>query len=296
LGLQRSATECDMKKNYRKLALKYHPDKNSSCPVAEENFKKISQAYDCLSDPKKREIYDMYGKKGLEQGGGCGGYGGGMQIDPDEIFRHFFAANGGDDDFGGGFGGFRFSMGGEGFNNCKNGSGRRRAGRQEQREPEPNVVQPETSVFVHSLSNPKYNNRTGTIKTHEPSSGRYEVSFDGIESARIKRNNFVQLVPGVSMTDILERPDLNGQMGDVVGYDPHNGKYRVKLRKSGVHLGVEMSKLILPVNCRVHIHGLKTGDYNEETANVTAAFDGERYELTMKGNKKIRIKPQNLSL
>ena len=65
LGLARSATNDDVKKAYRKMALKFHPDKNKSAG-AEERFKEIAEAYEVLSDKKKREIYDQYGEEGLK--------------------------------------------------------------------------------------------------------------------------------------------------------------------------------------------------------------------------------------
>lgn len=68
LGVSRGASDDELKKAYRKLALKYHPDKNKSSG-AEEKFKEIGEAYDVLSDPKKRQIYDQYGEEGLK--GGC---------------------------------------------------------------------------------------------------------------------------------------------------------------------------------------------------------------------------------
>ena len=73
LGVSRSATDEELKKAYRKLALKYHPDKNKS-PEAEEKFKAIGEAYDVLSDSNKRQIYDQYGEEGLKgrmPGGGA---------------------------------------------------------------------------------------------------------------------------------------------------------------------------------------------------------------------------------
>ncbi len=74
LGVSRSATDEELKKAYRKLALKYHPDKNKS-PEAEDKFKEIGEAYDVLSDKKKRRIYDQVGEEGLKAGGGGGGGG-----------------------------------------------------------------------------------------------------------------------------------------------------------------------------------------------------------------------------
>jgi len=96
LGVKPSATEAEMKKAYRKLAMKWHPDKNPDDAEAEQKFKRISEAYGILSDEQKREAYNKFGEEGLNQGrGGGGGFGGG---DPFDIFNSFFGG-------GGGFGG-----------------------------------------------------------------------------------------------------------------------------------------------------------------------------------------------
>ncbi|KAK6460078.1 dnaJ class heat shock protein [Scheffersomyces coipomensis] len=87
LGVSPSASDTELKKAYRKAALKYHPDKNSS-PEAAEKFKEISHAYDVLSDDQKREVYDSYGEDGLSgQGGGPGGMG------AEDIFSQFFGGS-----------------------------------------------------------------------------------------------------------------------------------------------------------------------------------------------------------
>lgn len=76
LGIQKGANDDEIKKAYRKLALKYHPDKNKSAG-AEERFKEIAEAYEVLSDKKKRDIYDQYGEEGLHGGApGAGPEGG----------------------------------------------------------------------------------------------------------------------------------------------------------------------------------------------------------------------------
>lgn len=113
LGVERSSTERDVKKAYRRLALKWHPDKNpNNKEEAERKFKEISEAYDVLSDKKKREVYDRYGKQGVhgndfsedDYAGVNPGHFHFQFRSPEEIFRDFF----GTDDpfsriFGGGF-------------------------------------------------------------------------------------------------------------------------------------------------------------------------------------------------
>ncbi len=101
LGVSKSASGSEIKKAYRKMAVKYHPDKNPDDKAAEEKFKEAAEAYEILSDENKKARYDQYGHAAFEGGqgggGGFGGFGGGM--DMDDIFSQF------GDIFGGGFGG-----------------------------------------------------------------------------------------------------------------------------------------------------------------------------------------------
>jgi len=86
LGVSASATDAELKKAYKVGALKFHPDKNAHNPSAEEKFKEISHAYEILSDPQKRQMYDQYGEAGLE-----GGAGGGMAAE--DLFAQFFGGS-----------------------------------------------------------------------------------------------------------------------------------------------------------------------------------------------------------
>ena len=79
LGVDRSADTAEIKKAYRKLAIKYHPDRNPDNPEAAEKFKEISKAYEVLSDDQKRPLYDQYGEDAFKAGGMGGGGGGGRR-------------------------------------------------------------------------------------------------------------------------------------------------------------------------------------------------------------------------
>jgi molecular chaperone DnaJ len=101
LEVSRDCTGAELKKAYRKLALKYHPDRNPDDKEAEEKFKVVNEAYQVLSDDEKRAIYDRYGKEGLQGQGMGGGFGGANMDDIMDIFNSMFGGGGG---FGSGFG------------------------------------------------------------------------------------------------------------------------------------------------------------------------------------------------
>ena len=101
LGVEKTASDDDIKKAYRKLAMQYHPDRNGGSKEAEERFKTVTEAYDVLRDAQKRAAYDRYGEAGL-RGGGGGGY---QHVDLSDALNIFMRDFGLGDLFGGGGGG-----------------------------------------------------------------------------------------------------------------------------------------------------------------------------------------------
>ena len=111
LEVSKDCSGAELKKAYRKLAMKYHPDRNPDDHEAEEKFKIVNEAYQILSDDKKRAIYDRYGKAGLEGQGMGSGFGGANMDDIMDIFNSMFGGSGGFSGFGGGFGSTRRDSG-----------------------------------------------------------------------------------------------------------------------------------------------------------------------------------------
>ena len=105
LGVNRNASDDELKKAYRKQALKWHPDRNKdNKKEAEEKFKDISEAYEVLSDKDKRSVYDQFGEEGLKNGyaGGSGGSPFGSNFDPRDLFSQIFGSSNPFGDFGSG--------------------------------------------------------------------------------------------------------------------------------------------------------------------------------------------------
>lgn len=102
LGIERTATEVEIKSAFRRQAMKFHPDRNPGNKEAEEQFKKVNEAFSVLSDPQKKQMYDQYGHEGVSGSGGFGGFNAGGFGDINDIFGSVFG-----DMFGGAFGGGR---------------------------------------------------------------------------------------------------------------------------------------------------------------------------------------------
>jgi len=329
LGVERGASDNEIAKAYKKLALKYHPDKNpDNKEQAEENFKVITEAYEVLHDADKRKTYDMHGKAGLQ--GGSGGMGGGVsRAQADEIFKVFFGGNdpfsmffGGndDDDFlrgggmpggarvifgsggmpggsgfadmgGGGFGGFPGMMG----KGC--GKGGRRPSAPSQLPPHAMPI--DTVVVVQSLTKAQeHNGKTGKISGWDQSKGRYEVELEGDTTLSLRPANLCQQC-SVQIVGIESQADLNGQSGTILGFNEQQGRYMVRLKQRMDNgrdvVGLQPCNVILKQNTRVVIQGLSNEQFNGQMANIVDIdHKAQRYTVQCANGKAIKIKFDNV--
>jgi len=330
LGLDKNCTENQIKSAYKKQALKYHPDKN---PDGVEQFKKVTEAYEVLSDKEKRSTYDQFGKEGLAGAAGPGGFSGfggggpGFRTSAggpadfahfDKIFRDFFGSGGFGDDFGGGGGGVTFStstggipggfsglgggfpgmMGGKGggMHQFMNMQGMGGAGR-DPKEIDPkavHLIQRGTIVVVKQLkNNTSLNGYTGQVTGFDESTGRYDINVQD-RTVGLKPQNLVIQATNILVRGITSKPELNGKSGKILDYNPESEKYTVSVT-NGPSIVVSTGHIQLPTNTRVMIQGLKgSQQYNGQWGRIESfAQDASRYSIVLKGGTTLKVKMEN---
>jgi len=312
LGVSRSASAKDIAKAYRKMALQYHPDKNpDDREAAEEQFKKVSEAYEILNDPEKKQIYDQHGKQGLERGGGGGGG------NANDIFRHFFESSGEDPFsqlFGGGGappgsrvtvtqgpGGQRITMtmGGGGF-----GGPQRPARPPPPSDTGPHVIPTNKRVCLHGLqSAAEHNGKEGTVLGYGEGKGRYTIQLasgdedeEGEEMA-LKPQNVTQLVEGV---EIVKLPGLAGSKGEIMGCkaavsEPF--KYTVLMGRQVATLAPQY--VLLPVGTfGVRLCGLSNPELNDRRGKILEVDrEAGRYTILLapvSEGRQVKVKFENV--
>lgn len=320
LGCDRSANDAQLKKAYRKLAVKWHPDKNPGNDVATKNFQKISEAYATLSDANKRKMYDMYGKEGANAadqmpGGGAGGFpgggmpggfpggmhfstsgmpggmGGGHGMTPEEAQRLFGSIFGGSDPFGGAGlfgggmggmpGGIHMNMGGGGMpGNGMGGMG---------------GMDPISMMFgggggMPGMGMPGMGGMAGGgMPRSRPRPPPPVTRYDTIPRGTV-----------VSLKGLVSAPERNGDQGVIQQYNPSNGRYIVLLGdedEEQQQMSVKPSNLLQHVHVR--IHDVKSQpELNGKTGTiVTWIASKERYNIhVMALNKVVSLRPANVVL
>ncbi|KAL7568719.1 hypothetical protein ACA910_021713 [Epithemia clementina (nom. ined.)] len=298
LGCPRNASEDELKKAYRKLAVKWHPDKNPDNEEATKNFQKISEAYATLSDDKKRKIYDQYGKDGVDHadqmpenasphfrnsGGGPGvhfsrgGPGGGVQMSPEEadlLFSHIF---GGADPFGSSFGGRRQRGGAPNISlNMGGGPGGSAMG-----------MDP-FMMFGGGMPGGSMGGFPG---------GPGGSPFGSVQRPAPKRYDAIPNGTIVSLKGLVSKPERNGDRGEIISYDPQSGRYTVLLEDSDEQLRVKPSNLLQHVH--VVLQGIESQPNLNGRKGTVIAWNShkERYSIyIMDLSKVVSLKPGNVVL
>lgn len=265
LGCDRSADENTLKKAYRKLAVKWHPDKNPDNAEATQKFQKISEAYATLSDPNKRKMYDQYGQEGANMadqmpdghmpggfGGFPGGGGGGVHhMSPEEAQNLFSSFFGGSDPFGGmmggmggvgGMPGMSFSMGG------MPGAARGGAG---------GGIDPISMMFGGMGGMPGMNmgGMNMNVGGMNGMPGMNMSGMGGMPGTRPPQQQSFNHIPAgtvVSLKGLVNAADRNGDRGMVQQFNPSTSRYIVQLEDSNETMSVKPSNLLQHPSVTIH--------------------------------------------
>lgn len=328
LGVGRDADETALKKAYRRLAIKYHPDKNPDDSSAEEKFKNIAEAYDVLSDKQKRAAYDRFGKDGAraaEQGADMSGGGmpggfpaGGVRMDQrraQEVFSMFF---GGEDPFaafgaGGDMpGGVRIQVmsgggPGGGFESFFGGRGFPIEGRRRRRPAEPqryDRLSPGATVVLKNLvAAADKNDEIGVVTRYDAEKDRYHVQLQDYsdQALSVKPDNVSQMLKGVRLTGIASDPNLNGKSGTLIGERPAaNGgrRFVIHVTTTKQTVSVKPENLILPRNALVVITGVQSKPELNGTKATIVSFDtqAQRYTVQISPSDQLKLKKESVIL
>lgn len=310
LGVDRTANDAQLKKAYRKLAVKWHPDKNPDNAEATTNFQKIAEAYACLSDEKNRKMYDQYGKEGanaadqMPEGhmpgghmpGGMGGFPGGMHfggmpgggggshqhhMSQEEASKMFEGMFGGSDPFGGA-GMFGGGMGGSaGFGGGGGG------------------MDP-FSMFGGGMGSPGMHMSMGNMGGAGPGMGMPPGGMNAFQqqnSPRPQRFDAIPIGTVVSLKGLKNAPERNGDQGIIKQYNPSNKRYIVLLEDTDETMSVKACNLLQHVH--VIIQDVKSQpELNGKTGTIlTWMPTKERYNIHVSALKKVvSLRPANVVL
>jgi len=299
LGVARDASDAEITKAYRKLALKYHPDRNHGNEVqAGEDFKIISEAYGTLSDADKRKTYDQYGKDGPQ-----GQEGGVSSEQAEALFRNLFGGggmpgrmpNGGNTPFvfmsgGGSAGGLGADLDiGDIFQGLLGSQGR---ARQSVRQSPAHALPAGTAVVIRGLSSAQmHNGKTGRVKTFDAPRCRYLVAVENDSSVLALKPQSLTQQCSIEVTGLESKPELNGKIGDIFNYDAENGRYMVLLQQPPTAIALQRANCLLKAGTRVTLDGLSNDKFNSQMAQIVAVHRSDgRYTVHCQNGEQIKVK------
>ena len=276
LGVSRNCDQSDLKKSYRKLALKWHPDKNhENKEISEMNFKKINEAYDVLSDPKKREAYDLNGKSGLF--GKCdnstfnfsNSYNSDFKFsNPEFIFKNIFGNNS-----------FSTQFSSRTYSVSKTVNGKI-------------CIPDKVLVTIKDLKKTDYNGKIGVIMKYIKSKDRYLVNIEN-NLISIKIDNLVPHVSGIRLSNLENSKDLNDKICDIQCWDVKLNKFKVVTDDKKM-IYISEKNLIYPPNTIVKIKNLKNNTNFNNVYGKVKSYDN-KYILVLENNNEIKLHSKNIT-
>jgi len=309
LGVPRDADDTALKKAYKKQAITYHPDKQSGTSAekasAEDKFKDVAKAFEVLSNPNQRAIYDRYGEEGLQaaQNGtppatgsspGPGGMRFSSNVQAAKMFESMFGGkgHGGLESLFTGMGGsMSDSMGGMGGMGMFAGVKRRR----DSCTPAPGTLPPGSHVKLVNLSNATYNGSVGSIEAFDAVKERYHVSLRGRESSlAVPVANVRQIVSNALITG-TSKPELNGRVAAAATFDSDCRRYKLEgLTADGSLLALKPENVCLPRNVQVIILGVQSRPALNGRKGQILDVENERYVVSVSGETLVSLRFGNV--
>lgn len=291
LGLNKNVSDDDIRKAYKKIALKYHPDKNpNNKEEAEKNFKKINEAYSILGDKEKRKNYDTFGKSGLENNFNGFKF---SNSDAHNIFSSFFNRrdpfemmfnNDGFFEEFSSFGNTKFHTKSRFFNinNFQND----------------NIIKINNNRIViikYLKKNREKNGKIGKIVNYNINRERYDVYIkETDENISLKFDNLLQVI-SIEIINLVNKIHLNGAKGKVIGMNESKDIYKISVDNKIIN--IKNNNIIMENNTIIKIFGLDNYNYNGLLGIINSYDrDTNRYFIKIRNNKILKLKPNNVHL
>ena len=298
LGISKDASSAEIKKAYRKLAIKYHPDKNKeNKEAAAEKFKEIAEAYDVLSDEEKKRNYDQFGTADNNPHM--------SQQHAQEMFSTFF---GGQDPFNMFFNdgftpGFQINIDGNSFNLGGNHPSFRRSNNVFRRQNSFNEridkipfdkIDINKQVLIYGLvNNQKLNSTTGIVKGYNKIKNRYNIQTDSGKIVALKPDNLKEILI-FKAYNLESQQNLNGKRGQIIGLDHTNNRYRVILDNNMISLRPE--NIILESGHCVKLQGIiSQPQLNNQIVKIKDfEYNINKYVVQISESKLIKVRLENI--
>lgn len=302
LGLDKGATDSQIKRAYKKLAMQYHPDKNKE-PGADEKFKKINEAYSILSDSEKRHQYDQFGKVGINNNIDMSNF------QANEVFSQFF---GGNDPFGNHedifniflnmnqnqsqFNGFSGNFQNQGFPFANFGSNNFRTNSTRSRKQPENTIKKGVLVLLKNLQNNNLlNGLKGIVEKYDIQNDRYFVQVNNHDLLSLKFENLLQLAT-CTICNLQKKPELNNKKGQIVNYNISKKRYLIEIENQQMYF--KLDNLIIDKDYCVKLNNISSQPMLNGKIGKIITYDKyvDRYIIVVDCNRKLKVKKENIEI